>query len=79
MIQTEKTFVIAAMKAGMDDGQLGNLQRKMKLWRATEGPPKEIFFAQIHKPGELCLSGFTHMTKLGITIDGAHLPVQESR
>jgi hypothetical protein len=53
------------------DGQLRTLQRKIKRWRATEGPPKEIFFAQIHKPGELCQSDFTHMKKLGITIDGA--------
>ena len=53
------------------DGQLRTLQRRIKNWRATEGPSKEIFFAQIHKPGELCQSDFTHMTKLGITIDGA--------
>ncbi len=52
------------------DGQLRSLQRKIKHWRATEGPPKEIFFAQIHKPGELCQSDFTHMGPLGITIDG---------
>ncbi len=36
------------------DGQLRTLQRRIKHWRATEGPGKEIFFAQIHKPGELC-------------------------
>lgn len=52
------------------DGQLRTLQRRIKHWRATEGPPKEIFFAQIHKPGELCQSDFTHMDKLGITIGG---------
>lgn len=52
------------------DGQLRTLQRRIKHWRATEGPAKEIFFAQIHKPGELCQSDFTHMDKLGITIDG---------
>ncbi len=52
------------------DGQLRTLQRRIKHWRATEGPSKEIFFAQIHKPGELCQSDYTHMTKLGITIDG---------
>ena len=51
------------------DGQLRTLQRKIKHWRATEGPPKEIFFAQIHKPGQLCQSDFTHMGQLGITID----------
>ena len=53
------------------DGQLRTLQRRIKHWRATAGPPKEIFFAQIHKPGELCQSDFTHMGKLGITIGGA--------
>lgn len=52
------------------DGQLRTLQRRIKHWRATEGPSKEIFFAQIHKPGELCQSDFTHMNQLGITING---------
>lgn len=52
------------------DGQLRTLQRRIKHWRATEGPGKEIFFAQIHKPGELCQSDFTHMDKLGVTIGG---------
>ena len=52
------------------DGQLRTLQRRLKNWRAIEGPPKEIFFAQIHKPGELGQSDFTHMSKLGITING---------
>ncbi len=52
------------------DGQLRTLQRRIKYWRATEGPGKEIFFAQIHKPGELCQSDFTHMDKLGVTIGG---------
>jgi hypothetical protein len=52
------------------DGQLRTLQRRIKQWRATEGPPKEIFFPQLHRPGELCQSDFTHMDKLGITING---------
>ena len=46
------------------DGQLRTLQRRVKTWRATEGPAKEVFFAQVHRPGELCQSDFTHMTKL---------------
>lgn len=52
------------------DGQLRTLQRRIKIWRATEGPPKEVFFPQEHKPGRLCQSDFTHMKKLGITIAG---------
>ena len=50
------------------DGQLRTLQRRLKHWRALEGPAKEVFFPQIHLPGILCASDFTHMTRLGITI-----------
>ncbi|WP_435546765.1 IS21 family transposase [Desulfobacterium sp. N47] len=52
------------------DGQLRTLQRRIKIWRVSEGPSKEIFFTQIHKPGELAQSDFTHMDKLGISIGG---------
>jgi len=52
------------------DGQLRTLQRRIKIWRASGGPPKEVFFTQIHKPGLLGQSDFTHMNKLGITITG---------
>src|SRR5512135_2081251 len=51
-------------------GQLPTLQRRLKHWRATEGPPKEVFFAQNHEPGRLCASDFTHMAELGVTIAG---------
>ncbi len=50
------------------DGQLRTLQRRIKRWRALDGPGKEVFFPQAHRPGELCESDFTWMTKLGITI-----------
>lgn len=58
------------------DGQIRTLQRRIKVWRATEGPAQEVFFGQKHEPGKLCASDFTHMTELGITIQGqtlAHL------
>jgi len=54
------------------DGQLRTLQRKIKHWRATEGPSKEVMFPQKHYPGELSQSDFTHMESLGITIN--HIP-----
>jgi hypothetical protein len=50
------------------DGQLRTLQRWVKAWRAVEGPAKEVFFAKVHPPGELCQSGFTHMSDLGVTL-----------
>ncbi len=52
------------------DGQLRTLQRHIKIWRALEGLPKEVFFTQVHKPGQLGQSDFTHMNSLGITIGG---------
>ncbi len=52
------------------DGQLRTLQRRIKQWRAIEGPAKEVFFPQIHYPGVLSASDFTHMGDLGITIRG---------
>ena len=52
------------------DGQLRTLQRRIKVWRALEGPSKEVFFPQIHKPGDLCESDFTCMNSLAITICG---------
>lgn len=56
------------------DGQLRTLQRKFKEWRATEGPAREVFFAQVHEPGRLCQSDFTHMTGLGVTINRQSFP-----
>jgi len=62
-------------------GEYGNellrtLQRRLKCWRAMSGPAKEVFFAQVHEPGRLGASDFTHLTNLGVTIQGqpfAHL------
>jgi hypothetical protein len=52
------------------DSQLRTLQRKIKAWRATEGPPKEVFFEQVHTPGVLCASDFTCMNDLRVTLAG---------
>jgi len=55
------------------DGQLRTLQRQVKRWRALEGPSQEIFFPQLHRPGELAQSDYTHMGKLSFTI--GHQPL----
>jgi hypothetical protein len=52
------------------DGQLRTFQRGVRRWRATQGPGKEVYFSQVHEPGRLCASDFTHMTSLGVTIAG---------
>src|SRR5262249_4600378 len=52
------------------------LQRRMREWRALYGPPKEVFFPQVHVPGREAAVDFTHGTELGVTVRGeplAHL------
>jgi len=56
------------------EGQLRTLQRRIKEWRATEGPAKEVYFCQDHHPGDLCESDFTHMDSLRITIGRQSFP-----
>ena len=57
-------------------GQYGNellrtLQRRVRQWRALKGPAKEVFFRQVHEPGRLGSSDFTHMNDLAVTIHEA--------
>jgi hypothetical protein len=56
------------------DGQIRTLQRRLKRWRATEGPEREVFFTQQHVAGRLGQSDFTHMNDLDITIGGQRFP-----
>ena len=56
------------------DGQLRTLQRRVKQWRAERGPAREVFFAQIHHPGRLAASDFTHCSDLGVTLAGIPFP-----
>lgn len=52
------------------DQLLRTLQRRVKLWKATEGPKKEVMFRQEHTPGRLGLSDFTHLKGIAISIQG---------
>jgi transposase InsO family protein len=52
------------------ESQLRTLQRRMKVWRARKGAPKEVFFTQEHVPARQAQSDFTHLTKLMVTIAG---------
>src|SRR5205807_8080322 len=52
-----------------DSGQR-TLERRVRIWKAQHGPAKEVYFAQVHEPGRLGASDFTHMKSLGVTIAG---------
>ena len=53
-----------------DDGQLRTLQRRIRRWRASRGPEKEVMFPQEHRPGEAGQSDFTDMRDLEVRIGG---------
>ena len=55
-------------------GQLRTLQRHIKRYRGIKGEAKEVMFEQIHRPGELCSSDFTDMSRLGITTNKEPFP-----
>ena len=51
-------------------GQLRALQRRVKRWKAQNGPEKEIWFPQEHRPGEILETDWTDMVTLGVRIGG---------
>jgi hypothetical protein len=53
-----------------DHSHLRTLQRRVKRWRAKEGPAKEVMFLQRHIPGDMGISDYTWMNKLKITLSG---------
>lgn len=46
------------------------LERRIRGWRALNGPPREVIFRQVHEPGRLGLSDFTEMNDVEIRIAG---------
>ena len=66
--------LVARKPERYDEGQVRTFQRRVKRWRAQEGPPKEVFFCQEHRPGEYMQTDFTHGTELAITIGGEPFP-----
>lgn len=50
------------------------LERRIRQWRALNGPEREVIFRQTHEPGRMGLSDFTDMGGLGVTVAGAPLP-----
>ena len=55
-------------------GQLRTLQRRIAAWRALHGPEQEVIFEQVHQPGRMAQSDFTHMADLGVTLGGVPFP-----
>ncbi len=51
-------------------GQRCAMQHRLQHWRALNGPDKEVFFPQDHRPGEQGALDFTCCNELGVTLGG---------
>ena len=49
------------------------IERRVRHWRALQGPDRDVIFRQEHAPGRLGLSDFTCMNAAGVTIAGQAL------
>ena len=54
----------------LGSGTRRTLERRIRAWRAVNGPDREVIFRQEHPPGRMGLSDFTDVADLGITIAG---------
>jgi transposase len=49
---------------------LRTFQRRVRQWRAQNGPPREVHFPQAREPGLAMQLDWTHADELGVTIGG---------
>jgi hypothetical protein len=55
---------------GLLPGVRRTLERRIRTWRAVNGPERDVIFRQEHRPGRLGLSDFTDMGDLTVCIAG---------
>src|SRR5215210_1057394 len=75
-LQTTTLFALLTTRTPerYQTGQLRTLQRQVAVWRLQHGPEQEVFFPQVHPPGRMAQSDFTHMSDLRITLGGVPFP-----
>ena len=57
----------------IDFGVRRTLERRVRAWRALNGPERDVIFRQEPVPGQLGLSDFTDMRDLGVLVAGERL------
>ena len=60
--------LMAAHPGKVEEKALRTFQRRMTEWLRRHGPTKEVFFAQIHEPGECIQTDWTNANELKVTI-----------
>ena len=54
----------------LGSGTRRTLERRIRAWRAVNGPDREVILRQEHPPGRMGLSDFTEVADLGVTVAG---------
>lgn len=66
--------LLAAHPEQLEGRALRTFQRRMTNWLHHHGPPKEVFFAQVHVAGECIQTDWTNANELDVTIAGEAFP-----
>ena len=66
-------YFLERPQSGLEEKHSRTFYRRVRHWRATQGPEREVFFAQERKPGELLQLDWTYAKELGVTIEGEPL------
>jgi hypothetical protein len=66
-------YFLARPDSGLEERHMRTFYRRVRHWRATQGPEREVFFAQARKPGELMQLDWTYAGELKVTIQGEEL------
>ena len=63
-------YMLATYPDKVDGRALRTFQRRVSEWLRRHGPPKEVFFAQVHEMGECIQTDWTNANELGVPIAG---------
>jgi hypothetical protein len=63
-------YFLARPDSGLEESHLRTFFRRVRHWRATQGPEREVFFAQDRNPGQLLQLDWTYARELQVTIQG---------
>ena len=66
-------YFLARPQSGLEEVHLRTFYRRVRHWRATQGPEREVFFAQERQPGQLLQLDWTYAKELAVTIQGEPL------
>jgi len=66
-------YFLARPDNGLEESHLRTFFRRVRHWRATQGPEREVFFAQERQPGQLLQLDWTYARELQVTIQGEAL------